>query len=112
VVTIDSDGYIGELVPLWLEAGFCGTWPVEAAAGNDLPAYRAKYGKMMAYGGGIDKRCLAEGGEAMQAELRRITPVLASGGYIPGCDHGVPPDISWTNFLEYTRRLAQMTGWL
>ena len=112
VVTIDSDGYIGELIPLWIEAGFSGTWPMEAAAGNDLPGYRARYGRSMAYGGGIDKRTLAAGGETMQAELKRIAPVIDSGGYIPGCDHGVPPDISWTNFLEYTRLLARMTGWL
>ena len=112
VVTIDSDGYIGELIPLWIEAGFNGTWPVEAAAGNDLPALRKIYGREMAYGGGIDKRLLAVGGGAMQAELSRLEPVLRTGGYIPGCDHGVPPDISWDNFMEYTRLLAQLTGWL
>ena len=27
-------------------------------------------------------------------------------------DHGVPPDISWPNFVEYTRLLAELTGWL
>jgi hypothetical protein len=31
---------------------------------------------------------------------------------LPTCDHGVPPDVSWPNFIEYTRRLAQLTGWL
>jgi uroporphyrinogen decarboxylase len=112
VVTIDSDGYIGELIPLWIEAGFDGTWPVEAAAGNDLPTYRKIYGKKMAYGGGIDKRILAAGGQAMREELMRLAPVIRDGGYIPGCDHGVPPDISWPNFVEYTRLLAQLTGWL
>jgi len=112
VVTMDSDGYIGELIPLWIEAGFDGTWPVEAAAGNDLPAYRKFYGHNMAYGGGIDKRLLAAGGQAMHAELMRVAPVIRDGGYIPGCDHGIPPDISWPNFVEYTRLLAQLTGWL
>ncbi len=33
------------------------------------------------------------------------------GGYIPGCDHGVPADVSWPDCLEYCRRLAEMTGW-
>lgn len=28
------------------------------------------------------------------------------------CDHGVPPDISWPNFVEYSRLLAELTGWL
>jgi hypothetical protein len=112
VVTIDSDGFIGELIPIWIEAGFDGTWPVEVAAGNDLLAYRKFYGNNMAYGGGIDKRLLAAGGQAMHTELKRITPVIRGGGYIPGCDHGVPPDIAWPDFVEYTRLLAHLTGWL
>ena len=112
VVTIDSDGYIAELIPIWIEAGFDGTWPVEVAAGNDIVAYRRRHGKRMAFGGGIDKRALAAGGQVMRAELIRVAPVLQEGGYIPGCDHGVPPDVSWPNFNEYTRLLAQLTGWL
>jgi hypothetical protein len=67
----------------------------------------------MAYLGGLDKRALAAGGETMRAELLRVVPtLLEEGGFIPGCDHGVPPDISWPNFVEYTRLLAQLTGWL
>lgn len=59
------------------------------------------------------KTPLAKGGDVMRAELMRvIPPLLATGGFIPGCDHGVPPDISWPNFVEYTRLLAQLTGWL
>ena len=112
VYSVDSDGYIGELIPLWLEAGFQNTWPVEVAAGNDLVAFRQQYGHTFAYGGGVDKRALAAGGEVMRAELDRLAPVIRDGGYLPTCDHGVPPDISWPNFIEYTRRLAQLTGWL
>jgi len=44
--------------------------------------------------------------------MRVVPPLLKEGGYIPGCDHGVPPDISWPNFIEYTRLLAQLTGWI
>jgi uroporphyrinogen decarboxylase len=112
VVTIDSDGYIAELLPLWIEAGFEGTWPVEVAAGNDIVAFRRQYNQQMAYGGGIDKRALAAGDEVMRAEVMRVAPLIREGGYIPGCDHGVPPDVSWPNFIEYTRLLAQLTGWL
>jgi hypothetical protein len=113
VVAVDSDGYTAELMPLWIEAGFNLTYPIEVAAGNDIVAYRQKYGRQMAYLGGIDKRALAEGGDVMRSEVMRIVPpLLEEGGYIPGCDHGVPPDISWPNFVEYTRLLAQLTGWL
>ena len=112
VYSVDSDGYIGELIPLWIEAGFQNTWPVEVAAGNDINAFRKQYGHTFAYGGGIDKRALAAGGEIMTAELNRLAPLIKDGGYLPTCDHGVPPDISWPNFIEYTRELAHITGWL
>ncbi len=112
-VLMDSDGYVAELIPLWIEAGFDGCTPMEVAAGNDIVAYRQHYGTQIAYEGGIDKRALAKGGGVMRQELLRvIPPLLESGGYIPGCDHGVPPDISWPNFIEYTRFLAELTGWL
>jgi uroporphyrinogen decarboxylase len=112
VAMVDSDGYIGELLPLFIEAGFESTWPVEVAAGNDIVAYRQRYGRQIAFGGGVDKRVLAAGGDAMRAELDRLAPLIRDGGYLPGCDHGVPPDISWPNFVAYSRRLAELTGWL
>ena len=113
VVEMDSDGYNAELLPLWIEAGFDAVSPMEVAAGNDIVAYRREYGDRIAFRGGIDKRALAKGGDVMRAELERVVPpLLATGGYIPGCDHGVPPDIAWPDFVEYTRLLAEMTGWL
>ena len=48
----------------------------------------------------------------IRAEIDRVRPVIEDGGYIPGCDHGVPHDISWPNFVHYARLLAQATGWL
>ena len=47
-----------------------------------------------------------------EAEIERLRPVIHGGGYIPGCDHGIPTDVSWSNYLEYCRLLAQATGWL
>lgn len=79
------------------------------AAGNDIMAYRRQFGKKMAYTGGIDKGALTVGGEAMR---KGGPPLLEEGGFIPSCDHGVPPDISWPNFVAYTRLLAELTGWL
>jgi len=113
IVSVDSDGYIAELIPIWIEAGINCCTPIEVAAGNDIVAYRQQFGRQMAYVGGIDKRALAAGGEKMRAEVMRVVPpLLEEGGFIPGCDHGVPPDISWPNFVEYTRLLAELTGWL
>ena len=113
IISMDSDGYIGELIPLWIEAGFNCCTPVEVAAGNDIVEFRRRFGKSMAYIGGIDKRAIAKGGKEMEREvLRVVPPLLKDGGYIPSCDHGVPPDISWQNFIDYTRLLAKLTGWI
>jgi hypothetical protein len=113
IVDMDSDGNIEVLIPLWIEAGINVCDPIEVAAGNDIVAYRERFGKQMAYRGGIDKRAIAAGGQVMRDEVMRVVPpLLVDGGFIPSCDHGVPPDISWPNFIEYTRLLAQLTGWL
>jgi len=112
LVDMDSDGYVGELIPIWIEAGINVCDPIEVAAHNDIGAFRRQFGRAIAYRQGVDKRAIAAGGRAIRDELKRIEPVLAGGGYIPGCDHGVPPDISWPAFVDYARLLAQMTGWL
>ena len=113
IVDMDSDGNIEVLIPLWIESGINVCDPIEVAAGNDIVAYREHFGREMGYRGGIDKRALAAGGQAMRDEVMRVVPpLLKEGGFIPGCDHGVPPDISWPNFREYTRLLAELTGWL
>ncbi len=111
-IDMDSDGYIPHLVPIWIESGITVCDPIEVAAGNDIVAFRREFGRQMAYRGGIDKRAIAAGGQVMRDEVLRVAPLIQDGGYIPSCDHGVPPDISWSNFIEYTRLLAQLQGWL
>ena len=112
IYEIDSDGYVEDLIPVWIEAGFIVNSPQEVAAGNDLPRLRREYGTRMAYRGGVDKRAMAKGGPALRAEIDRLRPVIDAGGYIPSCDHGIPADVSWPNFVEYCRLLAEATGWL
>jgi uroporphyrinogen decarboxylase len=113
IIILDSDGYIGELIPIWIESGINCTIPFEIAAGNDPVELRKRFGKSISFIGGIDKRKIAKGGNDLKEEMERIIPfMLKDGGYIPSCDHGVPPDISWRNFLEYSYLLAKYTGWL
>jgi len=112
LIGIDSDGFIGELIPIWIESGLNLANPVEVAAHNDINAFRRSFGRKMAYWGGVDKRMIAKGGQALRAELRRLEPVIRDGGFIPACDHGIPPDVSWVKFLEFCDLLARITGWL
>ncbi len=112
VYAMDSDGFIGELIPLWIEAGINACDPIEVAAGNDIVAFRREFGRRMAFRGGVDKRAMARGGAVIEAEIERVRPVIESGGYIPSCDHGVPADVSWPNYVRYVELLARATGWL
>jgi hypothetical protein len=42
------DGYMAELLSVWIEADFNCCYP-EVAAGNDIVAYRHQYGERIAY---------------------------------------------------------------
>lgn len=112
LVDMDSDGRIDELVPIWIDSGIDVCDPLEVAAGNDINAMRQQFGRDIAYRQGVDKRCIAKGGRVIEEELQRLEPVVRDGGYIPGCDHGVPHDISWPDFKHYAKLLAEMTRWL
>jgi uroporphyrinogen decarboxylase len=113
LVCIDSDGYIAELLPIWVEMGINCTRPMEVAAHNDIVEYRKQYGTQMAFMQGIDKRAIAKGSETLRQEvLRVVPPLMEEGGHILGVDHGIPSDIPWPNMVEFVRLLAELTGWL
>ena len=112
IIELDSDGCIDDLIPIWIESGINCTSPVEVAAHCDILDYRRRYGKNMAYKQGIDKRIIARGGRELKEHVMNIVPqMFRLGGYIPGCDHGVPPDISWKNYVEFGRLIAKLSGW-
>ncbi|MBM4032495.1 MAG: hypothetical protein FJ291_12015 [Planctomycetes bacterium] len=103
-VFVDSDGFIDELIPLWLEVGVNGFSPLEVAAGEDALALKKRYGRNIVLAGNIDKRALARGRDAIDREAAKARRLLDLGGYFPAVDHSVPPDVSLDSFrylLEY-----------
>ncbi len=106
VILLDSDGNIEELIPLWLEVGVNYLYPMECAAGMDVLKLRARYGRDLLMGGGMDKRILARDRRAIDAMIDEKRGLMLEGGYVPGCDHAIPPDVPWANFLHYRERLA------
>ena len=48
---------------MYIEFGINIVEPMEVVAGNDIKAFRARFGKQIAYQGGIDKRAIAARGE-------------------------------------------------
>ncbi len=103
---VDTDGQVSGLVPLFLEAGITGMYPFEVQAGNDVREYRARYPRLQILGG-LDKRALAAGREAIDREVEKAAAMLAQGGFVPFADHLVPPDVPWENFVYYRRALAE-----
>jgi uroporphyrinogen decarboxylase len=107
-VAVDSDGNSEVIVPMMMDAGVDILWPLERAADQDPVRLRRKFGKSLRLWGGVDKRVLTEGPEAIDAHLRELAPVVEEGGYIPTIDHTVPPDISWPNFMHYMESKARL----
>jgi hypothetical protein len=102
IILMDTDGNPSVLLPLMLEAGFTGFWPVECAAGLDPVKLRREYGHDLQMMGGIDKRVLAQDKKAIRAELLyKIPDLVADGGYLPGVDHSAPPDVPYENYMYY-----------
>lgn len=50
-----------------------------------------------------------ERARAAAAEGRIMCQSLI-GGYIPTCDHGVPSNVSYANYLHYRRRCLELGG--
>ena len=108
IILVDSDGNMDELIPLFLEAGLTGVWPIEVQAGNDLLEIRRRYPDLQIQGG-IDKLKIARGRQAIDEELESKIPfMLGQGGYIPHLDHAAHPQISWSDFRYYREKLRAL----
>jgi hypothetical protein len=110
VVDVDTDGYVNELIPLFLEAGVNMMHPFEVAAGSDVVALKREYGPALALTGGIDKRALAQSRDAVDREIDRVRPAYELGGYFPTVDHAVPPNVPFELFVYYLERRAALVG--
>lgn len=107
VILLDTDGDCSEIIPLFLEGGITGLYPMETSTGMDLLTIRKKYPTLQMMGG-ICKRELTGSREKIDAALSAVPELLRQGGYIPFVDHSVPPDVSWKNFAYYREKLNRM----
>lgn len=111
VVFLDCDGRIDLLIPLWLEAGVNCMFPVEIGAwGADPCAFRRRYGRDLLMMGGVDKNALRRGPAAIDRVVDHLAPLVEEGGFIPHCDHRVPPDVPLEHYLHYIKRAKQVFG--
>jgi len=106
-VFTDCDGHIGELIPLWIEAGVDGTSPVEIASEQSLLDYTRRFPEFR-FLGGIDKRELCRGLKEVENEvIPKATELYPRGGWIPAVDHAVPANASFENFKHMIKLLKE-----
>lgn len=109
VISVDSDGLVDELTPVLARHGVNAFYPFEVRAGNDMLEYRKRFPKLGILGG-LDKNALAAGKKEMNRELDRAAEMFASGGYVPGFDHSIPPNVPWKNYLYFVNELKKLIG--
>jgi len=106
----DSDGDCRMLLPDFLSIGINGIAPCEVAAGMDPVELRKTFGRNLRLIGGFDKRIVAAGKEAIEAEFLRLRPVIDEGGFLPAIDHSVSSDISWDNYRHFLDAVQRYSG--
>ena len=107
----DSDGNIEALIDEFLDAGINCMYPMEPKAGMDILKLRKKYGKKLAFKGGIDKFALRGSREDIRRELEyKLVSPLTGGGTAFALDHRIPNGISIDNYRYYVNLGREMLG--
>jgi len=111
LILLDSDGDTRPLLPHWLAAGVNIAFPLEVGTWKQDPiAVRKQFGRELRICGGFDKHILAASTDEIAREIDRLAPMVEEGGFIPFCDHRVPPDVPFSNYLFYVERAKQVWG--
>lgn len=108
-VSLDCDGCIDALLPIWLENGVNVMFPIEVGTwGASIAPWREQYGKALRGVGGMNKNVFSQDYAAVDAEIERLKPLVALGGYLPCPDHRIAPDAKWENVVYYTKRMRDV----
>jgi len=111
IVSLDCDGMIDALVPIWLENGVNTMFPIEVGVwGASIAPWRGQYGKELRGVGGMDKRAFARDRAVIDAEIERLKPLVGLGGYIPCPDHRIAPDAEFDLVRYYTDCMRKEFG--
>ncbi len=111
IVSLDCDGWIDKLIPIWLENGVNTMFPIEVGTWNaSIAPWREQYGKKLRGVGGMDKRVFAHDKAAVDAEIERLKPLVELGGYIPCPDHRIAPDAKFELVQYYCEQFRKVFG--
>lgn len=108
-VSLDCDGMIDSLVPIWLENGVDVMFPIEVGTwGASIDNWRREYGSRVLGVGGMRKHILARDHAAVDEEIERLKRLVELGGYIPCPDHRIADDAEWDNVMYYCERMHEV----
>ena len=109
IVSLDCDGMIDSLIPTWFKNGVNTMFPIEVGTWDaSMAPWRQQYGKGLRAVGGMNKTVFARDRAAIDAEIERMRPMIALGGYIPCPDHRIAPDAKWDLVKYYCERLRSL----
>jgi uroporphyrinogen-III decarboxylase len=108
---LDSDGDVRPVIEPFLECGVNAMHPMEPAAGMDMVQLRQKYGRRLAFLGGIDKHVLRGSKDDIRRELEyKMQPRMQQGGTVFGLDHRIPNGTPLENYRYYVTLGREILG--
>jgi Uroporphyrinogen decarboxylase (URO-D) len=111
IVSVDCDGKIDALVPIWLENGVNTMFPIEVGTWEaSIAPWREQYGRELRGVGGMNKTVFGHDKAAIDAEVERLKPLVDLGGYIPCPDHRIAPEAKWELVRYYCDRMRETFG--
>lgn len=112
IFRLDTDGNVNSVMDALLDTGLTFIYPMEPAAGMDIVQVRQKYGKRVAFAGGIDKHVLRQSKSDIRNELEyKLQPsVRDPGGAVLGLDHRIPNGTPLEHYRYYVDTAREILG--
>ena len=109
IISLDCDGVVDKLLPVWFENGVNTMFPIEVGVwGDQFETARNKYGKGMLGVGGMDKLVLRKDKASVDAEIERIKRLVDLGGFIPCPDHRLMPGTKFDLVCYYAEQIKKI----
>ncbi|MBR2474511.1 MAG: hypothetical protein IKB51_05735 [Clostridia bacterium] len=109
IISLDCDGVVEQLLPVWFENGVNTMFPIEVGVwGDQFEPARKRFGKGMLGVGGMDKRVLREDKAAVDAEIERMKRLASLGGFIPCPDHLLMPGTKFELVQYYADEIKKI----
>lgn len=109
IISLDCDGVVESLLPIWFENGVNTMFPIEVGGwGDQFEKARKKYGEGLLGVGGMDKTALRKDKEAVDREIERMKRLASLGGFIPCPDHRLMPGTKFELVQYYAEQIKEI----